>query len=126
MFGRRKPNDSFGWKADPNLCHTARMSDRVQHEIICSLSRKTGLPEAEIHGRSELVTGLGLDGDDAGEFFEDLRTQFGTDFSALQTDWPRYFRPEPTLLDICRARRRRTLVPITVEDVVHAVERGMW
>jgi hypothetical protein len=98
----------------------------VRNHVIRLLSRKTGLAEADIYGSDELVTGLGLDGDDAGEFFEDLRRHFGTDLSALETDWSRYFRPEPTLLSAFGFGRRRTLDPITVEEVVHAVERGMW
>lgn len=98
----------------------------ARHYVIRSLSRKTGLPEADIQSSAELVTSLGLDGDDAAEFFEDLRRQFGTDLSALEKDWQSHFRAEPTLLSIFGSRRRSTLVPITVDEVVLAVERGTW
>jgi hypothetical protein len=102
------------------------MADDVRNHVIRSLRRRTGLADADIQGRSELVGGLGLDGDDAAEFFEELRKRFGTDLSVLEKDWARYFQPEPTLLSIFTFRRRRTLIPITVEEVVRAVERGVW
>jgi len=102
------------------------MSDSASAHIFRSLSRKTGLSEDKIEPSSELLANLGLDGDDAAEFFEDLSRHFGTDLSALQKEWSRYFRPEPTIVSLFRGKRSASLRPITVEDVVLAVERGAW
>jgi hypothetical protein len=102
------------------------MSESIAAHVVRSLSGKTGLPATEIQASTELLSNLGLDGDDAAEFFEELRKHFGPDLSELQKDWSRYFRPEPTLLTVFRFGRRKTLVPITVEAVIHAVERGCW
>lgn len=108
------------------MCHTRGMSENIRKHVVRVLSRKTGLPTSNIKESSELVASLGLDGDDASEFFEDLRRHFGTDLSALDKAWRHYFRPEPTLFSPFGSARRRALVPITVEQVVHAVERGAW
>lgn len=103
------------------------MSDDIASHIIRSLRHKTGFPGDNIKLKSELLSDLGLDGDDAAEFFDDLARHFGTDLSPLQQEWHRHFRAEPTIVSIFRKPPSKlSLQPITVENVVLAVERGSW
>lgn len=102
------------------------MSDKTLPQVTQFLSQKTGISETAIGETDELVANLGLDGDDAAEFFERLGAEFETDLTALQAKWDRHFRSEPTLLDIFRRWRVGTLIPITVKDVARAVDSGEW
>lgn len=80
-----------------------------------------------INASDRLLQDLGLDGDDAAELFAELSHRFGTNFQALQAHWERHFRAEPTLLDFVPGRSRgRQLEPITVAQVLRAVDRGEW
>lgn len=103
------------------------MTDDVAAQIVRDLSRKTGVAEDKIERGSQLYGTLGLDGDDASEFFDEVARRYGTDLSALWSDWRSYFRGEPTLLSIFSKRERQTpSKQITVGEVVAAVERGSW
>lgn len=53
-----------------------------------------GIKRERITGRSRLLYDLGMDGDDAVEFFAAIERDFGTDLSRLYTRWDKHFGPE--------------------------------
>lgn len=58
------------------------------------LARERGLSAAEISASSRLLQDLGMDGDDAVDFFNTLQERFGTDLSTLHERWSNHFGPE--------------------------------
>jgi len=63
-------------------------------ELMEMLARERGLSPAKIEPSSRLLQDLGMDGDDAVDFFNSLQERFGTDLSALQERWSDHFGPE--------------------------------
>ena len=53
-----------------------------------------GVPEAKVIPSARIVHDLGVDGDDAGELFQELHERFGTDFSELTHQWSVFFNIE--------------------------------
>lgn len=50
-----------------------------------------GIPVAKLSPAARLGRDLGVDGDDASDLFQRLHERFGTDFSALNEQWPEFF-----------------------------------
>lgn len=69
-------------------------NDKIEHQVTQMLARERGLPIEKIKLSSRLREDLGMDGDDAVEFFTEINQRFGMDLSTLQADWQRYFSPE--------------------------------
>ncbi|MBV7257590.1 hypothetical protein KCG44_12430 [Pacificimonas sp. WHA3] len=70
------------------------MPTDVEQQLITMLSKERGLPADRIKPSSRLLDDLGMDGDDAVEFFIDVKETFGTDISLLEENWNRHFGPE--------------------------------
>ncbi|MGC6329153.1 acyl carrier protein [Rhizorhabdus sp. FW153] len=69
-------------------------NDDVESDIAQMLARERRLPIERIQPSSRLREDLGMDGDDAVEFFVKVNQRFGTDFLSLQENWSRHFSPE--------------------------------
>lgn len=69
-------------------------NDDLENEVRQMLARERGLSVKRITPSSRLREDLGMDGDDAVEFFVEVNQRFGTDLSSLQENWSRYFSPE--------------------------------
>lgn len=69
----------------------------IATEIIARLARKCGLPREKMRPSDRLLQDIGLDGDDAVDFFVSLQEGFGTDLTQLREHWSEHFRAEPTL-----------------------------
>lgn len=67
-------------------------------EIIDQLARERGLPRERVLLSDRLLQDIGLDGDDAVNFFVSLQERFGTDLTQLREHWSDHFRSERTLL----------------------------
>jgi acyl carrier protein len=67
-------------------------------EIIDRLARERGLPREKIRLSDRLLQDIGLDGDDAVNFFVSLQDRFGTDLTQLREHWSEHFRSERTLI----------------------------
>ncbi|MGB7371752.1 acyl carrier protein [Erythrobacter sp.] len=63
-------------------------------EVVEMLAEERGLAPAKIDASSRLLQDLGMDGDDAVDFFVSLQERFGTDLTALQERWSDHFGPE--------------------------------
>jgi acyl carrier protein len=69
-------------------------NDDVEHDVRQMLAHERGLPVERITPSSRLREDLGMDGDDAIEFFLELNQRFGTNLSTLEENWSRYFSSE--------------------------------
>lgn len=141
-------------------------SPEHESEVIDLVAQERGLPREKVHLSKRLLQDLGMDGDDAVDFFTSVHERFGTDLTHLQAHWSEHFGPEGfspwTALVIIPAAiiggvvagatglsafwgfaitvallvawvwvMRRwgppdRMVPITVGEVVAAVEAGAW
>jgi len=102
--------------------------NRVE-EVIAVVSRKTGIPVSRLSLNNRLLHDLGVDGDDAAELFLELERVFGLDLGSFRGE--RYFRSEPHLFNIFRRPSAQRMdiegkVPVTISDLVDAVEHGRW
>jgi acyl carrier protein len=70
--------------------------DQVSAAICELLEREHGVPRKNLKTTSRLAQDLGIDGDDAVEFVEQLHQKFGTDFTALREQWSDFFEVEGT------------------------------
>ena len=141
-----------------------------QSEVVDLLAHERGLPREKVELSDRLLQDLGMDGDDAVDFFISVHERFGTDLADLQEHWTEHFGPEGfswlnglviipaaliggvvgglvgpskfwsyavrftiavALLAAWLWVMRRLgppdrMVPVTVQEVVAAVEAGAW
>jgi acyl carrier protein len=66
----------------------------IDHQLIGLISEQIGVPRGKITPSSRLLQDLGMDGDDAVEFFADFAERYGADLTPLYTHWDKHFGPE--------------------------------
>jgi len=66
----------------------------VQREVIALVAKERGLARDNVKLSSRLRRDLGMDGDDAVEFFQEFEERYGVDLSPLYRRWDRHFGPE--------------------------------
>lgn len=138
----------------------------LQGEVIDLIAKQCGIAREKILISKRLSQDLGIEGDDAVEFFESVQERFGTDLTNLGENWSKHFVPEGfsiwngliilpagvigmlaggalglgkfltfvmgvALVVACYWALMRwgppdRMIPITVGDVVAAVEAGAW
>ena len=70
------------------------------------LHRRFAIDRLRLRPDARLLTDLGVDGDDAVEFFKEIQRRHGTDLTTLRQGWARYFGREgiaPGMLAACFA-----------------------
>ena len=98
-------------------------------EEILRFVQEQSYPGRHVEISSDLVRDLGIDGDDADEFFEELLKQFPVKLPVI--DWSQHFHSEGELLDplfglkyvahklgLYRSAPRRELKPFIVRDLL--------
>ncbi|MGV3577582.1 hypothetical protein [Brevundimonas sp.] len=70
------------------------MTASISEHVITLLASHLDWPAERLTADKQLFDDLGLDGDDAVEFFEAFDTQFRADLSPLYANWSRHFGPE--------------------------------
>jgi hypothetical protein len=130
-------------------------TDTPEAEVLRLVVEQTGVVPAKVHLSSRLLHDLGMDGDDAVDFFNRVHERFGTDLTylhehcwyglviipaavvggvvagvaGLSTFWGVAIALALLVALLWAVRRwgppDRT-VPVTVEEVVAAVEAGAW
>ena len=65
-----------------------------QSQVIELLADERGLSPEKLQLSDRLLQDLGMDGDDAVDFFNGLHERFGTDLTHLQEHWSEHFGPE--------------------------------
>jgi hypothetical protein len=68
--------------------------DQLERDICRFVSETVGVQLDRVHLRSTLGKDLGVDGDDAIEFFDAYSLAFHVDVTALQAKWSEFFGPE--------------------------------
>ena len=63
-------------------------------EVIELLILRTNAKRDEITLSAQLLHDLGMDGEDAVDFFDEFATKFNVDISTLRQDWSLHFGPE--------------------------------
>jgi acyl carrier protein len=66
----------------------------LEDELIGLVAMELGVRRENIAPSSRLLQDLGLDGDDAVEFFAVFERRYGADLSGLYGHWDRHFGPE--------------------------------
>jgi hypothetical protein len=66
----------------------------VQGEVLKLVVEQTGVISQKVLLSSRLLQDLGMDGDDAVEFFNSVQNRFGTDLTHLHERWSEHFGPE--------------------------------
>lgn len=66
----------------------------IEAEVIDLIARERGLPRHRVALSSRLLQDLGMDGDDAVEFFQDFERRYCADLEPLYRHWDRHFGPE--------------------------------
>src|SRR3954454_17627807 len=74
--------------------HRSMASRDHQSEVIDLLAHERGLTSDKVHLSDRLLQDLGMDGDDAVDFFNSVNEQFGTDLTHLHEHWSGHFGPE--------------------------------
>ena len=102
------------------------------------VAKQCGVPAATLKPETTLFGDLGLDGDDATEFFEAFREQFVVDLTGLDLrlhfgpeGWPIRYLVIMPLRMLWMARpgephRKAHVQPIRLSSLVHSVETGRW
>ena len=70
------------------------MEASLPERVLAFVSEQTGVKGEELRPETTLSQDLGVEGDDAVEFFEKFRTKFAVDLRELGRDWSFYFCPE--------------------------------
>jgi acyl carrier protein len=66
----------------------------VTEDVIAYLAKERAMKPADIKMSHRLLDDLGMDGDDAVDFFLGLESRYGVDLSVLRPQWDRHFGPE--------------------------------
>lgn len=69
-------------------------SGDCQSDVIDLVAEERGLPREKVHVSDRLLQDLGMDGDDAVDFFNSVHERFGTDLTHLHEHWSEHFGPE--------------------------------
>jgi len=105
----------------------------LENEVINLISKESGRPVSEISTYSTLLGDLGIDGDDAWEFFESCHEKFDLDLKNFE--FQRHFRNEPCFKGIIYLFRKlqhkdehlaAKKEAITVARLIEACESGKW
>ena len=70
------------------------MTNTVQGRVLVLVSEATGVKLEKLQLTTTLSGDLGVEGDDAVEFFEKFGSEFAVDLTDLYRDWKFYFSPE--------------------------------
>ena len=101
----------------------------IEEQVKSLLVEELGAKREKLHPNARIMHDLGADGMDGWDLMERFRERFAVDMSEFQ--FGRHFGPEgcdPFTLLYCLVFDRDKLkyVPITVNDLVEAAERGKW
>lgn len=66
----------------------------IEEQVFLFVVRELGIKKAKLSLSSRLNHDLGMDGDDAVEFFEKFKTEFRVDLKPLGERWSEHFGPE--------------------------------
>ena len=95
---------------------------QLEEDIIALIADAAGIKRKSLHLSSRLAQDIGMDGDDAVEFFEKFGEEFHVDLTPLHDHWHDHFRSE----GLFGSSPGFMVVTITVQDLVDAAASGKW
>ncbi len=104
------------------------MEDSLKAKIISFVAEERAESAERVSLTTRLFEDLGLDGDDAVEFFEKYQGEFDVDLSSME--WDRHFGPEGcnpfALLFVVLGMGSKNQRPVTVQHLVDFARAGRW
>ena len=111
------------------------MNNELTQDVFAMVSEFTGVRSEKLTSTTTLFCDLGIDGDDAIEFFEEFGRTFRVDLTELNIE--NHFGPEgsnPFTSTITWVQgwwtvdhhRAAGVVPISLQDLVKAAQAGRW
>jgi acyl carrier protein len=100
-----------------------RFMGTLESEIIDFAAHETGVKANKVALSTRLLQDLGMDGDDAVEFFDLFSDKFKVDLSQLSQHWHHHFGPEGFLHGL---PFRGLEMEITIQDLLDAAIAGRW
>ena len=109
----------------------------IRDVVFQMLADKMGVKLKDLRLDRSVNCDIGMDGDDAVEFFEDFGQRFQVDLTPLGEEWDEYFVPEGvnfgfdtgeilTLFTARAPRKHQKTLPLLLSRVVEAAEKGYW
>lgn len=74
--------------------HPRMATHTLEAEVLRLVVEQTGVLPEKVQLSSRLLHDLGMDGDDAVDFFNAVHERFGTDLTRLHEHWSEHFGPE--------------------------------
>jgi hypothetical protein len=97
--------------------------ETIEDQILGFIARQRRTPRARVVLSSELVQDLGIDGDDAIEFFNLFGEMFKVDLDSLWLHWDQHFSPEGFFHN---STFPSMATAVTVQDLAAAARAGNW
>jgi hypothetical protein len=110
-------------------------AESLPEQVIAFVAAQSGVNQNDLRGTTTLLSDLGIDGDDADDFFTAFAATFIVDLSCLSLSahfgpeglpfswplhWLRYLFARGT------PEQKAGLAPITVADLIKAAQLGRW
>jgi len=95
----------------------------IEDQVLELLAAERGMDKSEIQPEDSLAQDLGMDGDDAVDFFRSFAKNFNVDIESLWLNWKRHFSSEISLISFPFTRRKD---PVTVRELVDSAVAGRW
>jgi hypothetical protein len=95
----------------------------LESQIIDFAAHETGVRANNVAIGTRLLQDLGMDGDDAVEFFNLFSDKFNVDLSRLLQHWHHHFGPEGILHGL---PFRGPEIEITIQDLLDSAIAGRW
>ena len=104
------------------------MEDDLENRIISLVAEERKEDPRKMTANTRLLEDLGMDGDDAVEFFEKYEVMFEVDLTKIK--WARHFGPEgfnPFVFFLPSFwKSLREHCPVTIGDLVISARAGKW
>jgi acyl carrier protein len=111
------------------MCGAEMLRDITFEQMADFVAETTHYPRAKITLDTGLRGDVGMDGDDAAEFFEAYLQEFGVDLSSLR--WDRHFGPEFSFFPVWMLfpswwKWQKEMVEIRLSDLLQSARAGVW
>jgi len=104
--------------------------DPLELEVRHLVSKEAGVSIERIRATSRLQDDLGMDGDDAVEFFQAYERAFRVDISALWVEWSSHFGPEggasPAILLLFAPGAIVAMTSIFIIETITGIPLSSW
>ena len=89
--------------------------------ILQFVAEETGCNPSRLSLDSRLLHDLGMDGDDANEFFQKFEKTYKVDLAPLYQQWDQYFGPEPSFSSVPLGGMIAIVAAVLLGDVLNRI-----